>query len=53
MPSTYLSLNYHIVFSTKDRQPSITQSWRLRLHEYLGGTADQNIWHHRLLIVNV
>jgi putative transposase len=34
----YLSLNYHVVFSTKHRQPSIAASWRSRLHEYLGGT---------------
>jgi putative transposase len=40
MPSTYLSLHYHIVFSTKARQPSIDPSWRLRLHEYLGGCAN-------------
>ena len=37
MPSTHLSLHYHIVFSTKDRQPFIADSWRSRLHEYLGG----------------
>ena len=38
MPSTFVSLNYHIVFSTKDRSPRITESWAARLHEYLGGT---------------
>ena len=38
MPSTYLSLHYHIVFSTKDRVPIIDSAWRSRLHEYLGGT---------------
>ena len=38
MPSTYLSLHYHIVFGTKDRVPMIDSSWRSRLHEYLGGT---------------
>jgi len=36
--STYLSLHYHLVFSTKHRLPSIEESWRSRLHEYLGGT---------------
>jgi REP element-mobilizing transposase RayT len=40
MPSTYLSLHYHLVFSTKDRTPLIEPSWRNRLHEYLGGTAE-------------
>jgi len=37
MPSTHLSLHYHIVFSTKDRYPFIEEQWRARLHEYLGG----------------
>jgi putative transposase len=37
MPATHLSLHFHIVFSTKDRRPFITDSWRNRLHEYLGG----------------
>ena len=43
MPSTHLSLHFHIVFSTKDRHPFIDGGWRGRLHEYLGGlvrTAD-------------
>ncbi len=35
MPSTYLSLHYHIVFGTKDRDPIIECAWRSRLHEYL------------------
>jgi putative transposase len=34
----YLSLNYHVVFSTKHRAPSIDKKWRARLHQYLGGT---------------
>jgi putative transposase len=38
MSSTYLSLHYHLVFSTKDRAPVITPPWRLRLHHYIGGT---------------
>ncbi len=37
MASTYLSLQYHLVFGTKDRLPLIDSAWRLRLHEYLGG----------------
>ncbi len=37
MPSTHLSLHFHIVFSTKDRHPFIADDWRGRLHEYLGG----------------
>jgi len=38
MPSTYVSLHYHLVFSTKNRMPFIEDSWRSRLHDYLGGT---------------
>ena len=40
MPSTYLSLHYHLVFSTKDRSHLIEPSLRNRLHEYLGGTVE-------------
>jgi REP element-mobilizing transposase RayT len=39
MSSTYLSLHYHVVFSTKGREPWIEPAWRDRLHEYLGGTV--------------
>jgi putative transposase len=38
MPSTDLSLHYHVVFSTKNRQPLIHGEIINRLHEYLGGT---------------
>ena len=37
--STYLSLHYHLVFSTKRREPLIAEAWITRLHEYLGGTV--------------
>ena len=37
MPSTHLSLHYHVVFSTKNREPAIATAWRERLHAYLGG----------------
>ncbi|HEV3410604.1 MAG TPA: IS200/IS605 family transposase, partial [Chthoniobacterales bacterium] len=40
MPSTYTSLHYHLVFSTKQREPWIDTAWRGRLHEYLGGTVN-------------
>ena len=39
MGSTFLSLHYHIVFSTKERRPFIKSGWRSQLHEYLGGTV--------------
>lgn len=37
MPSTHTTLHYHLVFSTKDRLPLITDDWRDNLHAYLGG----------------
>jgi putative transposase len=37
MPSTYTSLHYHLVFSTKNREPIIDPGWRTDLHSYLGG----------------
>ena len=37
--STYSSLHYHIVFSTKNRLRLIGHSWETTLHEYLGGTT--------------
>jgi len=40
MPSTFLSLHYHLVFSTKEREPIINSSWRSSLHQYLGGTVN-------------
>ena len=39
MGSTFLSLHYHIVFSTNERPPFIKPAWRSKLHEYLGGTV--------------
>lgn len=40
MASTFLSLHYHLVFSTKNRIPFIDAAWRTRLFEYLGGTVN-------------
>jgi REP element-mobilizing transposase RayT len=40
MPSTFLSLHFHLVFSTKDRESSIAAAWRPRLHQYLGGVVN-------------
>lgn len=37
MPSTHLSLHVHVVFSTKNREPFISDEWRERLHAFLGG----------------
>lgn len=37
MPSTHSSLQYHIVFSTKERYPYVAKEWRGQLHQYMGG----------------
>jgi REP-associated tyrosine transposase len=37
MPSTHLSLHYHLVFSTKNRLPFIRPEWKSDLHAYFGG----------------
>ncbi|HZS10026.1 MAG TPA: IS200/IS605 family transposase [Blastocatellia bacterium] len=37
MPQSYINLIYYIVFSTKDREPFITDTHQFRLHEYIGG----------------
>ncbi len=39
MPSTHCSLHFHVVFSTKNREPLIESSWREELHTYMGGTV--------------
>ena len=37
MGSSYLSLHYHVVFSTKERFPFIDTAIQPRLYEYLAG----------------
>ena len=37
MSSSYCNLLYHIVFSTKRREPWLTREIRVRTHQYLGG----------------
>ena len=39
MSSTYLSLHYHLVFSTQNREALIRPEWQSRVHEYLGGAV--------------
>jgi putative transposase len=39
MGSTYYSLHYHWVCSTKERRPFLRGDWRPLFHEYLGGTV--------------
>jgi REP-associated tyrosine transposase len=38
MAQSFTNLIYHIVFSTKDRQPLITDAHQTRLYDYIGGT---------------
>ncbi len=42
MANTYTSLHYHIVFSTKNREPWLVASKEVRIWEYLGGIARTN-----------
>ncbi|RKY11212.1 MAG: IS200/IS605 family transposase [Planctomycetota bacterium] len=42
MAGAYSCLRYHLVFSTKDREPFITTQISSRLHEYLGGIIKGN-----------
>lgn len=37
MTQSYTNLVYHIIFSTKNREPLITTETRSRLYEYIGG----------------
>jgi REP element-mobilizing transposase RayT len=37
MSHSYVNLLYHVVFSTKDREPLIVESLQPRLYQYIGG----------------
>jgi putative transposase len=37
MPGTFHNLKFHLVFSTKHREPWLTPDVRPRVHDYLGG----------------
>jgi len=37
MPQSYVNLLYHIIFSTKNHEPLITETHQPRLYEYIGG----------------
>ena len=41
MGQSYVNLLYHIIFSTKDREPLITEAHQRRLYEYIGGIVRQ------------
>jgi REP element-mobilizing transposase RayT len=42
MAHTYTSLHYHIVFSTRNREPWLSEAIRQRLWPYLAGIAREN-----------
>jgi putative transposase len=42
MPQSFGSLHCHIVFSTKHRQPLISQEFQHRLYDYIGGILKSN-----------
>jgi putative transposase len=37
MASTYINLNVHVVFATRDRAPMVDPAWQPDLHAYIGG----------------
>lgn len=37
MPQSFASLHVHIIFSTKNREPTMTPDFQTRLYEYIGG----------------
>jgi REP-associated tyrosine transposase len=37
MSQSFTNLLYHMIFSTKDRKPIITEDYQPRLYEYIGG----------------
>src|SRR5690242_19460736 len=39
MGSTYYSLHYHWVCSTKERRPFMQSKWRAQFHQYIGGAV--------------
>ena len=49
MVNTYTSLHYHIVFSTKNREPSIKPEIEQPVWEFIGGVAR----HHKLTALQV
>ena len=42
MANTFTSLHYHVIFSTKNREPLIHQDIEQRVWSYLGGIAREN-----------
>ena len=40
MPGTFTNLLYHITWSTKHREPFLTDDWRASMHGYIVGIGD-------------
>ncbi len=51
MANTFTSLHYHVIFSTKNREPRIHQDVEQRVWSYLGGIAREN--DMRALVIGV
>lgn len=49
MASTYIALQIHIIFATKQRTPCLNVTWRPRLFEYIGGTIRGLNCHPRMV----
>jgi REP element-mobilizing transposase RayT len=49
MANTFSSLNYHIIFSTKNREPWISQDIEQRVWQFIGGIARK----HRMIALQV
>ena len=49
MANTYSCLNYHVIFSTKNREPWLAQNIEQRIWEYIGGIARK----HRMTALQV
>ena len=49
MENTFSSLNYHIIFSTKNREPWISQDIEQRVWQFIGGIARK----HRMIALQV
>lgn len=49
MANTYTSLHYHLIFSTKNREPWLRPDIEQRVWSYLGGIARENDLKPRLI----
>jgi REP element-mobilizing transposase RayT len=45
MPQSYVGLYYHLIFSTRNRLPQITEDIEQRLYDYIGGIIKDHDGH--------